>query len=297
MDWFDLLALQGAFKSLLQHDNWKHQFFSTHPFLWSNSHVHTWWCKNHSCDYTELCWQSDVFAFKYAKHVTSRQVEREKWKQWHILFSWVQKSLQMVTAIMKLKDACPLEGAVTYLDSMSTSYLYRPFQKGNRYSTSRSSIKYAQKLNSQCVKLDIRQSENQGALIKESAAAKSLQLCLNLCNPTDSSPPGSPVPGILQARTLEWVSTSFSNAWKWKMKVKSLSRVWLSDPVDCSPPGSSIHGIFQARALEWGAIAFSHKGVYCLVNADTLVLLSQIDQASVANEGSFSDLWFCVLDH
>ena len=59
------------------------------------------------------------------------------------------------------------------------------------------------------------------------AAAKSLQWCLTLCNPIDGSPPGSPVPGILQARTLEWLATSFSNAWKWKVKVKSLSRVRL----------------------------------------------------------------------
>ena len=59
------------------------------------------------------------------------------------------------------------------------------------------------------------------------AAAKSLQSCLTLCNPVDDSPPGSPVPGILQARTLEWVAISFSNAWKWKVKVKSLSHVWL----------------------------------------------------------------------
>ena len=57
------------------------------------------------------------------------------------------------------------------------------------------------------------------------AAAKSLQSCPTLCDPTDGSPPGSPVPGILQARTLEWVAISFSNAWKWKVKVKSLSRV------------------------------------------------------------------------
>ena len=57
------------------------------------------------------------------------------------------------------------------------------------------------------------------------AAAKSLQLCLTLCNPIDGSPPGSPVPGILQARTLERVAISFSNAWEWKLKVKSLSRV------------------------------------------------------------------------
>ena len=54
------------------------------------------------------------------------------------------------------------------------------------------------------------------------AAAKSLQSCPTLCSPT-----GSPVPGILQARTLEWVAISFSNAWKWKVKVKSLSRVQL----------------------------------------------------------------------
>ena len=59
------------------------------------------------------------------------------------------------------------------------------------------------------------------------AAAKSLQSCPTLCDPIDSSPPGSPVPGILQARTLEWVSISFSNAWKWKVKVKSLSHVQL----------------------------------------------------------------------
>ena len=59
------------------------------------------------------------------------------------------------------------------------------------------------------------------------AAAKLLQSCPTLCDPIDGSPPGSPVPGILQARTLEWVAVSFSNAWKWKVKVKSLSRVRL----------------------------------------------------------------------
>ena len=59
------------------------------------------------------------------------------------------------------------------------------------------------------------------------AAAASLQSCQTLCDPIDGSPPGSAVPGTLQARTLEWVAISFSNAWKWKVKVKSLSRVWL----------------------------------------------------------------------
>ena len=61
------------------------------------------------------------------------------------------------------------------------------------------------------------------------AAAKSLQSCPTLCDPIDGSPPGSPIPGSLQARILEWVAISFSSAWKWKVKVKSLSRVRLSE--------------------------------------------------------------------
>jgi len=86
----------------------------------------------------------------------------------------------------------------------------------------------------------------------------SLQSCLTLCDPIDGSPPGSPVPGILQARTLEVGCHVLLQC----MKVKSESEVaqsylTLSDPMDCSLPGSSIHGIFQARVLEWGAIAFS----------------------------------------
>ena len=59
------------------------------------------------------------------------------------------------------------------------------------------------------------------------AAAKSLQSCPTLCDPIDGSPPGSPIPGILQARSLEWVAISFSSAWKWKVKVKSPSHVRL----------------------------------------------------------------------
>ena len=64
-------------------------------------------------------------------------------------------------------------------------------------------------------------------IFKLSATAKSLQSCPTLCDPMDSSPLGSTVPGILQARTLEWVAISFSNAWKWKVKMKSLSSVRL----------------------------------------------------------------------
>ena len=63
---------------------------------------------------------------------------------------------------------------------------------------------------------------------QSTTTTKSLQSCPTLCDPIDGSPPGSPVPGILQARTLEFVAISFSNAWKWKVKVKSLSCVWPS---------------------------------------------------------------------
>ena len=63
--------------------------------------------------------------------------------------------------------------------------------------------------------------------IGNAAAGKSHQSCPTLCDPIDGSPPGSPVPGILQARTLEWGAISFSNAWKWKVKMKSHSRVRL----------------------------------------------------------------------
>ena len=68
---------------------------------------------------------------------------------------------------------------------------------------------------------------NTAAAAAAAAAAKSLQSCPTLCDPIDDSLPGSPIPGILQAKTLEWVAISFSDAWKWKVKVKSLSCVQL----------------------------------------------------------------------
>ena len=85
------------------------------------------------------------------------------------------------------------------------------------------------------------------------AAAKSLQSCPTLCDPIDCNPPGSPIPGILQARTLEWVAISSPMC---KSEVAQ-SCPTLHHPMDCSLPGSSIHGIFQARVLEWVATAFS----------------------------------------
>ena len=93
---------------------------------------------------------------------------------------------------------------------------------------------------------------------KYAAAAKSLQSCPTLCDPIDGSPPGSPVPGSLQARTLEWVAISFSNELKWKVEVKSRSRVRLfTTPWTAAYQAPPSMGFFQARVLEWGAIAFS----------------------------------------
>ena len=86
------------------------------------------------------------------------------------------------------------------------------------------------------------------------AAAKSLQSCPTLCDPIDGSPPGSPVPGILQARTLEWVAISFSDAWKWKVKVKSLSPVWLF---------SRPHGLQPTRLLRPWDFSGKSTGVGC----------------------------------
>ena len=95
---------------------------------------------------------------------------------------------------------------------------------------------------------------------------QSLKSYLTLCDPMDCSLPGSPIPGILQARTR--VGCHFLLQYR---KVKSESEVaqscpTLSDPMDCRPPGSSIHGIFQARELEWGAIAFSARKMLVVAN-------------------------------
>ena len=93
-------------------------------------------------------------------------------------------------------------------------------------------------------------------LLAAAAAAKSLQSCPTLCDPIDSSPPGSPIPGILQARTLEWVAiyASWHAPWYiWKWKWKSLK----SCLTLCDPMNDTVHGILQARILEWVAVPSS----------------------------------------
>ena len=91
------------------------------------------------------------------------------------------------------------------------------------------------------------------------AAAKSHQSCPTLCNPIDGSPPGSPIPGIFQARTLEWVAISFSNVWKWKLKVTSLSSVRL-----LATPWTAAHqappSMGFSRQEYWSGVPFPLNG-------------------------------------
>ena len=89
-------------------------------------------------------------------------------------------------------------------------------------------------------------------ILTAAAAAKSLQSCPTLCDPIDGSPPGSAIPGILQARVLEWGAIVF-NAWKWKVKVKSLSRVQLLAP----------HGLQPTRLLHPWDFPGKSTGVGC----------------------------------
>ena len=117
------------------------------------------------------------------------------------------------------------------------------------------------------------------------AAVKSLQSYRTLCDPIDGSPPGFPIPGILQARTLEWVTISFSNAWKWKVKGKLLSGVWFfTTPWTAAYQAPPPMGFSEPRVLEWVAIAFS-----CLQPTGGLCRISL--------DGKRTHLWVSVAYH
>ena len=94
------------------------------------------------------------------------------------------------------------------------------------------------------------------------AAAKSLESCPTLCDPIDGSPPGFPVTGILQARTLEWVAISFSNAWKWKVKVKSLSHIRLYRPYGLQPTRLLRPWDFPGKSTGVGCHCLLHSSSY-----------------------------------
>ena len=99
--------------------------------------------------------------------------------------------------------------------------------------------------------------------------AKSLQSCPTLCDPIDSSLTGFPAPGILCTRVEEWVAISFSNAGKWKVKVKSLTRARLpATPWTAAYQAPPSHGFCQARVLEWVATVFSKVGIAVLHNTN-----------------------------
>ena len=120
------------------------------------------------------------------------------------------------------------------------------------------------------------------------AAAKSLQSCPTLCDPIDGSPPGSAVPGILQVRTLEWVAISFSNVWKWKVKVKSLSRVWLfTTPWTEAYQAPSSMGFSRQEywtGLPWPSPILSHRSALFNTSLQVLDVLFSSIIANLTNE-------------
>ena len=115
---------------------------------------------------------------------------------------------------------------------------------------------------------------------RAAAATKSHQSCPTLCDPIDGSSPGSPIPGVLQARTLEWVAISFSNAWKWKVKVKSLSHVRL-----LATPRTAAHqappSMGFSRQEYWSGVPLPSpyvrsKIVYFLANCSNLIIVFEV---------------------
>ena len=118
-----------------------------------------------------------------------------------------------------------------------------------------------------------------GAMEVIPTAAKSLHSCPTLCDPIDGSPPGSPIPGILQERTLEWVAISFSNAWKWKVKANSLSHVWLlATPWNAAYQAPPFMGF--SRQEYWSEVPLP---------SSTSLLLSHYSNPLSSNDGSATD--------
>ena len=125
------------------------------------------------------------------------------------------------------------------------------------------------------------------------AAAKSLQSCPTLCDPIDSSPSGSPVPGILQARTLEWVAISFSNAWKWKVKVKSLSRVRLfATPWTAAYQAPLPMGFF--RQAYWSGVPLPSLRIFHYLPLFLYFPPPLLVNHSVHSDGLLLMLWFSL---
>ena len=145
---------------------------------------------------------------------------RELYKSQHRETAWIRKNKKGTSlAVQWLRLCNSTAGGTGSIPGWGTNILHsHAVQWGKKI------IQGESKINMCLLAVQIKWFQ---AFSKTAAAAKSLQSCPTLCDPIDGSPPGSPVPGILHARTLEWVAISFSNAGKWKVKGKSLSRVQL----------------------------------------------------------------------
>ena len=167
--------------------------------------------------------------------------------------------------------------------SLERKLILRKENRAPAYSRGRKGTLGTMMLNSvsqehpQCLSCDVVLN-TRWCLRYSTAASKSLQSCPTLCDPIDGSPPGSPVPGILQERTLEWVTISFSNAWQWKVKVKSLSCVRL-----LATPWTAA---YQAPP----SMRFSKQEYWSGVPSPSL---SDILIACISIE---ADLWWCYME-
>ena len=127
---------------------------------------------------------------------------------------------------MQTECACSLEAAVLNAGAHSSQSRWK-FSRGYKGMHGFKRVSLVSFPLCVCIYMCVYMYVYINVYIHAAAAAKLLQLCLTLCDPIDGSSPGSSVPGTLQARTLEWIALSFSKAWKWKVKVKLLSCVWL----------------------------------------------------------------------
>ena len=237
MDWLDLPAVQGTLKSLLQHHNsnasilWHSAFFIvqfSHPYMTTvKARALARWT-----------FVGKVMSLLY--NMLSRLVITFLPRRKHLLISWLQSPSAVILELPKIMsltvsiaspsichevmgpDAMIL---VFWMLSFKPTFSLSSFNVIKRLFSS-SSLSAIRVMSSAYLRLLIFLPAILIPACTSSAAAaaaKSLQSCPTLWDPRDGSPAGSPVPGILQARTLEWVAISFSNAWKWKVKVKSLS--------------------------------------------------------------------------
>ena len=127
---------------------------------------------------------------------------------------------------MQTECACSLEAAVLNAGAHSSQSRWK-FSRGYKGMHGFKRVSLVSFPLCVCIYMCVYMYVYINVYIHAAAAAKLLQLCLTLCDSIDGSSPGSSVPGTLQARTLEWIALSFSKAWKWKVKVKLLSCVWL----------------------------------------------------------------------